>query len=382
MSMEILTKRRARNVPQQRVKALRTVGPEANIGDDRDVPLDRPSTDELPDAPRATEQFVLPTTPPIGSPLAFEVKGRRLNTVVTQTSDRPESASVFEQWLRTKGKRPDFAYTDLRTVMEQILRQSPEMTTQEIDAAVAAGVQNFDPSASTLKVQPGLNHDLQLLAQHLLRYQVFHRGELAVTDANRPQNEYRRLELEKSKLLLSTAPSRNLNKLVPPTPALTGERPLQSAMPALLDINRPLAQSVFGQETYKAVFLLVNKLYFDAQQRGQADQRWKPETTDDEIAIVKQRSFFNDAFFDLLPKMENSTVPAHRSRAYVENQLRFHYDSEAETFDEASSDEGASSESELSSDEEINNLSENIFSSGKKRTTLLNSLGVFAKMSS
>ena len=86
-------------------------------------------------------------------------------------------------------------------------------------AAIKEGAENFDPSQSTVTLSQSHSFDLQLLVQHLLKYQSFNLGQLKrQNEENQTENAFRELELEKSKRMLLVNSYSNRKKLLPPKP--------------------------------------------------------------------------------------------------------------------------------------------------------------------
>ncbi|MGH3875237.1 MAG: hypothetical protein ACRDSR_27690 [Pseudonocardiaceae bacterium] len=325
---------------------------------------------------------------PIRDAFSFSVNKRRIDTHVSDPATRyPSTAgSVFGKHLRGPEK-PDLSYDNLRTIMERIVASG--IVENEFDDAVRAAAGNFDPRESGIPLGRDLNADVQLLVHHLLKYQSFNLGQLKREDeASKKENLFRLIELEKSKMMITRGPYRDRDLILPPTPDPGNPGSLQHAMPALIDLNRPLPKSSFGGETYKAVFKLAHDLFrraHDAALEQPPPAQGEIPKEDYGRLIGGQRKKFNSALFSLLPEMEPSSIGPGMGKKYLVDRLGFRFregegDEDEGSFEEESSEEEGGGPSE-GSEEEFYSSADPLPRAAVKRSTFLNSLGLFSKMS-
>lgn len=336
----------------------------------------------------------------INETFSFEVNGRRIESIHNPNANFPPNSSYFQKRLETEKKKPrqkkgesddeeesllvpDLSYNDLREILVQ--RLQGQISQEEITKAIRAGVQKFSATNKDLELDPSVDIDLQLIPQHLLKYQSFNRGQLQDTEENRTENAFRSLAMEISKQMILDASNR-LDKIVPPTSDFNQGGQLSYAFPGLLDVNRPLSNSVFGGETYKAVFLLTHKLLRKAYDQSQVSlssqqKKSKKKTAKPTIKeqITEQRKFLNPSYFQVISEMDGSTIPEDEEKDFVQEHLRIPYNDENDSFDESYSSE---SDDDMLSDEEFYHESDDIFRASEKRSTVLNSLGLLSKMTS
>ena len=331
------------------------------------------------------------------------------------------------------GAKHDFSYANLRDMVGNFLtKYQPDE--REFDDAIKKGVEKFQTGGLTLATEGGYAADLQLLVQHLLNYQNFNLGQLKRdTDTNQRENAFRANEIEKSEWMLSQSPYQHRELLVPRQPdaqSFLGNS-TSMAFGALIDLNRPLAHSIMGGETYKAVFLLARELYKTAFEKAQAASESQTTTTtgvgdagsEQARRFRQQRQFYNSTLFNIVGGMrvsattsadvkdvieENDTnvepgpndsdaemdptdadqvtdtkaaAPSaeRRGKTFLTDTLKVPFNEDEGSFDEASDFE---SEAELSSDDELYDPEENIFDAAAKRKRALNSLGLLTKISS
>ncbi|MGV2287304.1 DUF4157 domain-containing protein [Trinickia sp. YCB016] len=304
----------------------------------------------------------------------FESIGRRVHTRTNAGANFPPQRSVFHRKLRSD-TRSDLSYAILHDFLQQALAQVDEP--EHIKRAIAAALENFNPGNPGAVLDPGLNADLQLVVQHLLKYQSFNHPALKDTSsaANQAENEFRALLLEQTKLIISRT-AQNLRSIVPRDPDFDSGASLYDALPAPIDVNRPLAHSVFSDETYKAVYKITQKVLRGAHDLSQAEPSTStaPRSTEDRIAAW--RPHLNRSFFDAIEGGEYSSIPKGGGQKYAREHLHLPYDEDAESFDEGSSDIS----SDPGTDDELFDADDTLAEANVKRRTAANTFGTFVKL--
>ena len=344
---------------------------------------------------------------------SFERVGRRLETHIGDTANFPPRRSSFHGVLAERGrlkaknksagtsaKKPsrkrkstasdgtesendktDLSYTDLNALLAGALRtigllpkdQAEKIITDAVNAALA----HFDATGNAVKLDARFNTDIQLIVHHLLRYQTFNHGPLQDRPQNRDENAFRAFLVEQTKEIIRKA-ANDLPSIVPPVPDLAEGGSLHDALPAPIDSNRALAHSSFTGEIYKGVFKLSQGLLRDAYDRARQQQARTsaPSSTSGSIQVSELRSHLNPAFFQTLEKDTSTVIPSGGGKTYVTEHANLHYDEDAESFDEASTD----TDWDPPTDTELYASKDNLERANKKRKTILNTLGVFVKL--
>lgn len=225
---------------------------------------------------------------------------------VTLKSDQ-EARRVYS----TVGQdQADFSYSDLSAALDTVEESTGSRnkarkrgSSEMLGSSVVPKGMSSSVSDGTIAITPKLNHVLQLIATHILKYQLFHTPPDLKTDSRRAENEWRQHELDTTLHWLEVLRQHGLREMLPKLVNGTLPSSLREIYPGPIDIGFPPneAATLFTYADNKAVFLLMKRLLLSAYQKEKAN-------SNEDLSRNKRRKIATEALEETITGQDRSVV--------------------------------------------------------------------------
>lgn len=284
------------------------------------------------------------------------------------------------------GTTSDFSYAQMSTALHRVLNRD-DLSFDFTDESIKKGSE-LPLEDGPVELDETLNHDLQLIALHLLKYQEFHTPPNLVSENRVAENEWRQEELELTRAWMQLLEGSGIKLMLPEMP-VTGENHsrLRNIYPGPIDIGFPPDEknTLFTYPDNKAIFLLNKRMEQDAffrrkkrkidkQENAEEEEHLFLEETPDEVeafeALQKEkRQAETESYLKMITEQDDSTV--RDPKVYLRRTMKLKRSDSRDSFD--------LSDSSDVEENEIYDSDDDLETSDHKRKTFLHVLGTLVK---